>query len=577
MEGGIGNTWVESCHKLLPFLSGKNISRQLSIVNDPAAKNVPQRPFIYDYTSRRSTDWAKQCLMKCEESHSSCEPPKPVHVPSRLLHIDHSGCEESLSVKLCYTASRAHTDEGGIRYATLSYCWGGPQDFRLDGSSEDKLLRGILVTLLPKTIIDAVKVAFDLGISWIWIDSLCIRQDDTSDKAIEIAQMHRVYRSSSVTISATRAESCQQGFLYPCSLPPLGRVSYSLPVALSTGELGSIILSNTNKVTPIDHRSWTLQEHLLARRVLRFTDYGQHWSCGTISKFENIDLLQPPRAYKRGIEKMCELAKSLRESRGLLPSVNNWIDIVQQYTRRQFTVASDKLLAISAIAEAWDPDLADAYLAGIWESQLPESLMWESNRRHVQIPSATHVAPSWSWASISGSNIVWNYGMRSELDPQIEIEHCSVELANDYAPYGDVKKGELIISGLLQTTTINEVYPRAVPVNETALVLDLSTAYTAFDFYGEPLKAQVADARLYCFQINVYDKESMAGPSGLILASIDDVKFTRIGIFEFMPTYDDLEEEMEDGYARNEEDKAKKQAVQSAAFRNIVPRTICLI
>lgn len=138
-----------------------------------------------------------------------------MHVPSKLLHIDGSEHEESLLVRLCYIAPRAHDDRGEIRYATLSYCWGGPQDFCLDATSEEKLLRGIPVTLLPKTIIDAIKVAFGLGISWIWIDSLCIRQDDTSDKATEIAQMHRVYRDSSLTISLLVQTAVGKDFCTP--------------------------------------------------------------------------------------------------------------------------------------------------------------------------------------------------------------------------------------------------------------------------------------------------------------------------------------------------------------------------
>ncbi|KAH7067753.1 heterokaryon incompatibility protein-domain-containing protein [Paraphoma chrysanthemicola] len=529
-------------------------------------------PFLYDYTSKRSTIWAKQCLKECEESHSSCERPIPVHVPSKLLHIYRSEREESLLVSLCYTASSAHTDRGEIRYATLSYCWGGPQDFCLDATSEEKLLRGISVTLLPKTIIDAIKVAFGLGISWIWIDSLCIRQDDTTEKATEIAQMHQVYRNSSVTISATRADSCRQGFLHPCSLPPLGRVSYRLPLALSTGELGSVILSKTNEVTPIDRRSWTFQEHLLARRVLRFTDFGQHWSCGTTSKFESINPIYPPRAYKQGIESIRELARRPKESHGLLNHVNGWMDIVQQYTRRQLTIASDKLLAISAIAEAWNPDSEDTYLAGVWESHLPEGLLWACNDGRSHVPSATYVAPSWSWASISGS-INWMVHIRCDLDPHIDIQDYFVELANDCAPYGAVKKGELIMRGLLQKTKIREAHSLAIPVEESAPELDLSLAYTALDFYGETLMAKVADAYLYCFQITVLHEEDMDGPSGLILASTDNVEFSRIGMFTFFAT--DLDED--DFDAMTEEDKARQHAIQIAAFKNIIPRTFCLI
>jgi hypothetical protein len=521
-----------------------------------------------------------QCLIDCDKSHSSCEQPRPTYVPPKLLHIENSEGDRPLLIRLCYTASYAHTDKEHFRYATLSYCWGGPQEFRLDATSEENLLCGVALTLLPQTLVDAVKAAFGLGLSWIWIDSLCIRQDDSAGKAVEIAQMHHVYWSSSVTISAARADSCRQGFLHPCSLPQLGRVSYKLPYALSSKELGSVILSSVNDVTPIDRRSWTLQEHLLPRRVLRYTDYGLHWSCGTTAKYEIIDPLYPPYGYKTAIDKICKLARRLQEdpTKDWTFCIDDWMDIVQQYTRRQLTVVADKLLAISAIAEAWDHNSHDKYLAGIWESHLPLGLMWRCKDERLQDPSARYIAPSWSWASIFGG-IEWVHCAGAAIDPHIEILNSMVELANDHAPYGDIKSGKLIIRGLLQETTIKDTPSQAAAVDETSPELDISSAYTRLDFYGETLRAKVAGAQIFCFQIQPYEEEEKEGPSGLILASTDLAEFTRIGIFQFLPPWseDDMREDFGYDYVPDEDEIIRGEGAQLGAFEDIEPRTFHLV
>jgi hypothetical protein len=66
---------------------------------------------------------------------------------------------------------------------------------------------------LPATIIDAIRLAQTLSISYLWIDSLCIVQNSEEDKVREIATMDRVYKNSWVTISAARASTCLDGFL----------------------------------------------------------------------------------------------------------------------------------------------------------------------------------------------------------------------------------------------------------------------------------------------------------------------------------------------------------------------------
>jgi hypothetical protein len=64
---------------------------------------------------------------------------------------------------------------------------------------------------LPKTFRDAIYFIRRLGIEYVWIDSLCIIQDDREDKAREIGQMARVFSNAFLTIAATSASSPSDG------------------------------------------------------------------------------------------------------------------------------------------------------------------------------------------------------------------------------------------------------------------------------------------------------------------------------------------------------------------------------
>ncbi|KAH7034657.1 heterokaryon incompatibility protein-domain-containing protein [Microdochium trichocladiopsis] len=95
------------------------------------------------------------------------------------------------------------------------YCWGGDQPLKATTKNIAMLssVSGFLFEELPKTLRDACLVTRLLGHRYIWIDALCIVQDDPADKAREIPKMRDVYRGALLTITASRASSVSQGFL----------------------------------------------------------------------------------------------------------------------------------------------------------------------------------------------------------------------------------------------------------------------------------------------------------------------------------------------------------------------------
>lgn len=64
---------------------------------------------------------------------------------------------------------------------------------------------------LPKTIQEAIDATRVLGLDYIWIDALCIIQQDKDDWLIEAGRMRSVYGGSYINLAASAAEDAHQG------------------------------------------------------------------------------------------------------------------------------------------------------------------------------------------------------------------------------------------------------------------------------------------------------------------------------------------------------------------------------
>ncbi|KAF8855434.1 HET-domain-containing protein [Acephala macrosclerotiorum] len=123
--------------------------------------------------SHEIVDLATQWLSDCDKGHNFCRSaiwnPK---LPSKLLEIK----PDSIGLR----------DTSGIpnqtKYATLSHCWGpNSVDFKLMKDSLVDFQTSIRQEWLLKTFQDAISIARRLVLEYLWIDSLCILQDDLED------------------------------------------------------------------------------------------------------------------------------------------------------------------------------------------------------------------------------------------------------------------------------------------------------------------------------------------------------------------------------------------------------------
>jgi len=108
----------------------------------------------------------------------------PKRLPTRLLKLTESG--KTPQVELVETAHMGMQD---LDFATLSHCWGDTLMVKLLQSSLDSFKLNIKWSDLPKTFQETILVALRLNIHWLWIDALCIIQDDNDDWLREAASM----------------------------------------------------------------------------------------------------------------------------------------------------------------------------------------------------------------------------------------------------------------------------------------------------------------------------------------------------------------------------------------------------
>lgn len=78
----------------------------------------------------------------------------------------------------------------------------------------DDQYKGVSWTELSNTFRHAIQITRGLGAEYIWIDSLCIIQDDHEDRTLEATQMGHVYSNSFLTISATGARDGSVGCFF---------------------------------------------------------------------------------------------------------------------------------------------------------------------------------------------------------------------------------------------------------------------------------------------------------------------------------------------------------------------------
>ncbi|OCK76401.1 HET-domain-containing protein [Lepidopterella palustris CBS 459.81] len=474
---------------------------------NPAVLLVPTRPPETNVASERSFETAQFWINECLHNHEACQKNPSRLFPTRVLDISNF---ESGLIKLHNSTPGEQAD-----YIALSYCWGGPQPERTCKARLVSYLQGIQLQSQPQSIQDAVLVTKKLGVRYLWIDALCIVQDDPNDKAREIAQMARIYQNALLTISAASACSSVEGFLavrrpWCYTISPFGDANsklyqkLSLEIRCPNNVIGKIVLSESRSFwdlgDKISERAWTLQEAALSNRMLIYTHSQMLWRCR--SRFENtgghltwwhlyynicpiLTLSATVPVFKQKYAKTGESsmvvnifgANVYRMPISMLPdrtfqprpaslpepcealSLSNvgfeWMAFVEIYSNRLLTNWTDKLPAIGGLAQRFQDETGWEYCAGLWRHRILVFLSWRRKLNAYSIRLKDVCAPSWSWASIRGA-ISYRQGNHywASMSPQAIVHEVDIKHSQGQAPFGKVLQGEIKVEAWLRRIDI---------------------------------------------------------------------------------------------------------------------------
>jgi hypothetical protein len=435
------------------------------------------RAVYSDSASKGCISVAEEWLRTCLHEHKECSPLR-AHaspLPTRVIDV---GDEDSYP--------RLVTSNGKTEpWIALSYCWGGDSQFVFNDRTMHDLHRGIPLDSFPATLRDSVVITRTLGIKYIWIDALCIKQDSTEDWVREAAKMREVYSGAILTIVDANSPSTHSGIF-----------SQRKPGKRATLEWRDSTNSRPNKVqlrpgselwdhalssSPLMSRGWTLQEGLLSPRTISYGAQQMIWECpcyqadegGRITqatedyrskgfiqnliRIQNTEKIKPQSFLEKLVVRSSKPEKWWK-SYDIADPYDKWNDIAEQFMCRSLTKDFDALPALSGLARVFQHVLNDEYCAGLWKKDILSTLMWNRSPRYPADLStrfdlarpSDYLAPSWSWTSILGkqSSMSNSWQTREALQVSAHSVTKIVSLRTfpkDEDPFGQVTGGELVL------------------------------------------------------------------------------------------------------------------------------------
>lgn len=465
---------------------------------------LPEPDLLSETHIARISHWRQIC----SERHEGCPgDDEPRELPTRVIDIN---TENIQHVKLVNTIRGSKAV-----YACLSYTWGdGAQYCTTKHNIKDHLER-IYIRDLPRTVADAVRLCRALRIPYLWVDALCIVQDDKADWNREAAAMASIYGSATLTITSPSTTACSESFLVR-DVGDHYQVSSDWVHAYS-GTRGVVTLALSFRppspsrsplyLTPWMQRGWTLQEWVLSPRLLQCGNTMTMFEClqgrceevipdtpeGSFVALKWYDMVnQPPTLAEQNADtEPMDADEASRQSGSVradgmsrmlkrcsrwrldpTPRVS-WAAIVEEFCGRGLTHSTDKLPALAGLATQFQAykcatgpkQQSYDYFAGLWwcsnpmdgtpgdDAELPAGLLWRrSQMKRLASYRPPAVYRAPSWSWAAVDGCIRFLGPGT---PKLQILHCVCEYEYP-GTLSSVTTGWIDAEGLMRRTWVFE-------------------------------------------------------------------------------------------------------------------------
>ncbi|KAH6949464.1 hypothetical protein DER45DRAFT_620035 [Fusarium avenaceum] len=354
-------------------------------------------PILPEAGSPQQFSLLNRWISLCDTTHEciSNQPnrKKVSKMPTRVINV---GSAQNPALRLIETKDENATGP----YIALSHCWGKlsrEERFCTYSENIENLKQSISFDKLPPTFRDAVTVTRRLDIHYLWIDSLCIIQEDPEDWKAESGKMEDVFNSAYCTIAASSSKSSMDGFLGPRE----ERAVIGIQTPKGPLYLAEAIDDFQKHVEQgvLNTRGWVFQERALSRRTIHFTSTQVYWECGQGIHCETLAQLRNRES--------ALLGDSNFPNYGLQKYKDDSIRLVQYlyrtYSGLALTNSTDRSRAIMGLQKRLGRTFKSTAEYGVLSAYFERLLLWqiEIPQERITYPE-TESVPSWSWMAFMG-------------------------------------------------------------------------------------------------------------------------------------------------------------------------------
>lgn len=401
--------------------------------------SLPSVFTMSDKTINLARTWSHQCLVE----HPKCPNYEPKWMPTRLVEI-----VSAESVRIVDTKGLSSP----VSYYALSYCWGTSPVLTTTRAKLAGFKMNISFETLPLTIRDTITVVNRLGGRYLWIDSICIVQDDMEDWEREAQTMCDVYQNAYITIVALGATGATEGLFgrrdplagRNCILPNKNNISriVTAPEVLDRS-FGAFSAST------LQTRGWTFQERALAPRKLLFASY-IFWECTSTFEEEIPNhAWQRTNLFNRRFLPLPQVMRVDFEPNHLgyytVPDfLMHWYEDLQDFSGRNLTKPTDRLVAISGVIKYIERNVSMKSYYGMWMDIIVIDLLWKHSGWSERLQRLIDV-PTWSWASLMG-----------RVAPAFDVKRPFVPVKGVKIQQNDEDAKILVLEGRILQTMLTE-------------------------------------------------------------------------------------------------------------------------